>query len=274
MNYLEAELDHMEIGSPDPERLAGFYAQALQLNTWPANDRILCEGRHRRMVMRQGEAKSLHYLAFRLPSLPALAALRSRIEEKGVAPQPSPSPFFDSHAFMVSDPDGNRIVFGHGPRNGHSSGLPARLQHLALGTTHIEAMIGFYTETLGLRTSDNVYADGDSLRSTFLRAGNEHHVVAIFKAARNCFDHHCYEAGSWDLIRDWADHLATHDIPLDWGPGRHGPGDNLFFMIRDPDQNWLEISAELELCQDDRPTGSWQHCEKTLNSWGKAYLRS
>jgi len=31
-----------------------------------------------------------------------------------------------------------------------------------------------------------------------------------------------------------------------WGPGRHGPGNNLFVFIHDLDGNWVEVSAELE----------------------------
>ena len=45
-------------------------------------------------------------------------------------------------------------------------------------------------------------------------------------------------------------------------------------MIRDPEGNWLEISAELEIITLDRPIGLWEHAEKTLNSWGQALLRS
>jgi len=276
MSKLSARLDHLGVDSPNPEKLASFYASAMQMRTTPfGSGGIMCEGRERRMAFTPGQAKNLRYAALQLPSAAALQALRQHIQKSGTAIEPSPSPFFDDKAFSVLDPDGNRIVLGHDPQDRkRHPGLPARLQHLAFGTTDIQAMLAFYQDVLGLRISDNVYADDNSLRSSFLRAGNEHHIVAIFVAPQNSFDHHCYEAGDWGLIRDWADELSTHDIPLDWGPGRHGPGNNLFFMIRDPDNNWLEISAELEIVQEDRVTGSWIHQEKTLNSWGKAYLRS
>lgn len=275
MNQLVARLDHLEVRSPSPATLADFYSRALQMKSTPTGDgRILCEGPQRRVVMAAGEARALGFVAWRVPTGGALAAQRQRLAAAGVAIAASPSPFFDSSAFSVTDPDGNRVVFGHCPGSAAGSGMTARLQHLALGTTAIGPMIAFYVDVLGLRTSDSVFAADDTLRASFLRADDEHHEVAIFLAPENSFDHHCYEAGDWNLIRDWADHLAAADIPLDWGPGRHGPGNNLFFMIRDPDQNWLEISAELEVVAKDKPVGRWVHCEKTLNSWGKAYLRS
>jgi catechol-2,3-dioxygenase len=96
----------------------------------------------------------------------------------------------------------------------------------------------------------------------------------VFAANSNRLDHFCFEAGEWGLIRDWSDHLAESRIPLKWGPGRHGPGNNLFLFFHDHDGNWVEISAELEQVTPDRPVGTWRHEERTLNSWGIGLLRS
>ena len=35
-----------------------------------------------------------------------------------------------------------------------------------------------------------------------------------------------------------------------WGPGRHGPGNNLFVFYTYPDGDWIEISGELETIYD------------------------
>jgi catechol-2,3-dioxygenase len=75
------------------------------------------------------------------------------------------------------------------------------------------------------------------------------------------------------FIRDWADRFAARGIPLMWGPGRHGPGNNLFIFIVDPDGNWIEMSTELEVI-DDRPVKKWPHTDRTLNLWGKGLLRA
>jgi catechol 2,3-dioxygenase-like lactoylglutathione lyase family enzyme len=276
MSTFTAQLDHIAVNSPDPKALAEFYGRAMQMQVNPVdNGGYQCEGLERRMVFYPGEAKTQRYYGWNLPSQADVDNLRGRLHTAGLHTTASPSPFFNEQAFSVQDPDGHTLVVGHdpSPRN-RQQGLPARLQHFAFGTTNIQPMLDFYEKLVGMRISDNVYADDGSLRSSFLRAGNEHHILAIFVAGQNSYDHHCYEAIEWNLIRDWADFLSNQDILLDWGPGRHGPGNNLFFMIRDPDTNWLEISAELELVTEERPTGRWQHREKTLNSWGKAYLRS
>ena len=59
-----------------------------------------------------------------------------------------------------------------------------------------------------------------------------------------------------------------------FGPGRHGPGNNLFFMVVDADRNRLEFSAELEITEASRAPGVWPQEEYTLNSWGRAWIRS
>ena len=116
------------------------------------------------------------------------------------------------------------------------------------------------------------------MTTCFMRSNHEHHSLACFYHDApgldgQGIDHHSYEAGEWDTIRDWCDHLASKDIPLMWGPGRHGPGNNLFVFIADPDGNWIEISAELEVVHD-RPVKIWPHGERTLNQWGRAIMRS
>ena len=100
------------------------------------------------------------------------------------------------------------------------------------------------------------------------------HSFAAFAADEPGFDHCAFETPSWNHIRDWADHLAQFDIPIWWGPGRHGAGNNLFFMVLDPDGNKIEISAELELMDWDHPLRYWPHDRRTLNLWGNAWMRS
>ena len=75
-------------------------------------------------------------------------------------------------------------------------------------------------------------------------------------------------------IRDWGDHMASLRIPMWWGPGRHGPGNNLFFMVEDPDGYKVEFSAELELMPEEMRYRTWPHEERTLNLWGSAWMRS
>ena len=186
---------------------------------------------------------------------------------------------FEDRVVALTDPDGNCLRFGvaRGVPDSHFldvSDRPARLQHVVFASINVERLLSFFIDVIGFTLSDRVEASDGSLRTAFVRCSHEHHSLAVFAANENRLDHHCYEASDWLLIRDWADHFAKRRIPLKWGPGRHGPGDNLFLFVHDPDGNWLEISADLEHVADDRPVGIWPHEEYTLNTWGIGLLRS
>jgi catechol 2,3-dioxygenase-like lactoylglutathione lyase family enzyme len=135
-------------------------------------------------------------------------------------------------------------------------------------------MLAFYRDQLGFIESDRVVDAAGDLSSAFVRSDPEHHSFAVFRAPQSGPDHHAYEVPDWNCIRDWADHCGDLEIPLWWGPGRHGVGNNLFFMIEDPDGYKVEFSAELETMTFEQTYRTWPHGQRALNLWGNAWMRS
>lgn len=244
-------LHHIALASDQPEKLADFYAATLDMEVEQTGaQEWCCTGRDRRVVFLHGEPKTLAYAGFACRDADALADLRDRATSENLSIEAAPGPYFGQDAFAVRDPDGNRIAFGLSENSQPTrQGMPGPLQHLAFATFDAIALEDFYHRRLGFAVSDRVLRE-DALTTSFLRSNHEHHTVACFKATRSGIDHHSYEGGEWDTIRDWADHFAGLGIPLVWGPGRHGPGNNLFIFIEDPDGNRIEISAELEIVHD------------------------
>jgi catechol 2,3-dioxygenase-like lactoylglutathione lyase family enzyme len=120
----------------------------------------------------------------------------------------------------------------------------ARLDHLVLTVTDLEATVDFYTRVLGM--SVRAFEGG----RLALRFGDQkinlHEAGHEFepKARRPA-------PGSGDLcfvveepLSEWLDHLATLGVPALEGPVRRtgalGPMTSLYF--RDPDGNLLEVS--------------------------------
>ena len=270
-----ARLHHLRRDSREPERLARFYGELLgdQVEALP-NEEWLVQGHRRRLVVGAGANAAVPYFALAMRDAAQLAGYAATLERLGVTRRPSPSPLFADGAFAVTDPDGRCVVFGLPVRvAGVQSALAARLQHFVCASTRVPDMLGFYRDTLGAKESDRVL-ENEELAAVFLRSDPEHHSFATFRAPESRPDHHCYETGSWNDIRDWADRMAALRIPLWWGPGRHGPGNNLFFMIEDPEGHKVEFSAELELMQQEAPSRTWPHEQRTLNLWGSAWMRS
>jgi catechol 2,3-dioxygenase-like lactoylglutathione lyase family enzyme len=270
-----ATLHHLQRGSPDPERVARFYAELLgdsserlEGESWRVN------GPGRELVVGRGEAGAVPWYALALRDAEHLERLRAHLARQGVPLERSPSPLFAEGAFALADPDGRHVVCGL-PRaqSAKGAGPEARLQHFVCASTQPAKLLEFYRDVLGMAESDRVL-EGGELAAVFLRSDPEHHSFAAFRAPQSRADHHCYETSCWNDIRDWADRLASLRIALWWGPGRHGPGNNLFFMIEDPDGHKVEFSAELERMPQEMPARSWPHEQRTLNLWGSAWMRS
>lgn len=273
-----ARLDHVKLTSPQPAEMAQYYAKVLGGSTadLAGGDKLIA-GAERRVVIGEGAAGQLGYAAFALGDRARLDALRTRLEQQQIAILPSPTPLLGDGSFAVADPNGNQVAFGVGaavPDAPTKDKLPGRLQHVVVTTDDIGGMIKFYTEVLGFKLSDRVKDEAGDTTAAFMRSDDEHHSFACFRARARKFDHFCFETTQWNDIRDWADHLASLHIPIGWGPGRHGPGNNLFFMLNDPDGNAFEFSAEIERVHPDVDTREWKHEQRTLNSWGSAWMRS
>jgi len=270
-----ARLHHLRRDSTEPERLARFYGELLgdRVEPLPGNE-WLVQGHGRRLVVGRGAAGAVPYFALALRDAAQLAAYAAALARLGVAPERSPSPLFAQGAFAVTDPDGRRIVFGLPVFDSENEKTTtARLQHFVCASTRVPEMLSFYRDILGASESDRVL-ENEEIAAAFLRSDPEHHSFATFRAPESRADHHSYETGSWNAIRDWGDHMARLRIPLWWGPGRHGPGNNLFFMIEDPEGHKVEFSAELELMTQEAPFRTWPHEQRTLNLWGSAWMRS
>lgn len=270
-----AHLHHLRYDSKDPEAMVRFHGQAFALDAREAApDATLLTSGERRLLVGSGEP-GLPYYAFAFENRVHLDDYRAHVQAKGLNTTPSPSPLFAGGAFALHDPDGRQIVFGVPDEPAEIPGaLPGRLQHVVVASTQLETMVRFYVDALGFLISDWVREEDSAATACFLRSDREHHSLAIFRAPQGGPDHHSFEVPAWNDIRDWADHMGELGVKLWWGPGRHGVGNNLFFMVEDPDGNKAEISSEIEIVPAGIAPREWPHGERALNLWGNAWMRS
>ena len=212
---------------------------------------------------------SVPYFALQMQDAAHLQAYRSELAKA----ETFASPLLAEGAFAVTDPDGRRVVFGLAEES-ETAERPAR-RGCSISSARRERLPrdarvlprpghGRIRPRAGRRGA------GRGVPALRSRAPQLRRVP---RARSRAPDHHCYETNGWLDIRDWADRMASLRIPLWWGPGRHGPGNNLFFMIEDPDGHKVEFSAELELMPQEMPHRTWPHEQRTLNLWGSAWMR-
>ena len=273
---IQASLQCIHLLSPQPQVLAQFYSRTYGMTLTPSGDDFVCNGPGRAVAVSHGPANQLKYAQFGLANTAAWAAFVARTQGQPTETVPARLATHPQ-ALAFRDPDGNLMVFTLADATAESTNVApsaATSQHFALRTTRVAEMLAFYRDRLGFVVSDEVRDETDTLRACFLRTDRLHHALALFGAPITCFDHQSFETPCWDDMKKWGDHMAALKVPIIWGIGRHGPGNDVFFMVRDPDNNLAEISSEIETCTPERPTGQWPHEERTLNLWGKAIMRS
>ena len=299
-----ARLLMIERATEDAEACANWYAQLLgDPVTQLAREVWQVRGRDRWMLFRTGAKKTVPMIAFAFPTREQWGAYRAHLKfiELALYPvSPELRALLGEATFAVRDPDNRTLLFcvaaPHDTPANVLGGVmttfpdddsvsipelptatqarPARMQHFVCASMQTAAMLEFYRDVLGFMESDRVVDTDGDLSSAFVRSDTEHHSFAVFRAPHTGPDHHAYELPNWNAIRDWADHCGDLEIPLWWGPGRHGVGNNLFFMIEDPDGYKVEFSAELELMTPDQAYREWPHGPRALNLWGNAWMRS
>jgi len=269
-----AYLHHIALNTTRPLELAKFYEKALSIERKPIRAGWVLSGARRKILILGNKKNSLRFASFACQDSQSFKSLKRNFIEKGIKTFQDDHSLFILDNFYILDCDGNKIYFGLAKnKKDQISHLYAPLQHITFTSKNLDNFVDFYVNKLGFKISDKVINKRGQLTTCFMRSNQEHHTVACFLSNKSGLDHYSFEAGTWEWIKNWCDHFSKQNIQLIWGPGRHGPGNNLFAFIEDLDGNKIEISAELEIVHD-RQTKKWPHEPKTLNLWGNAIMRS
>lgn len=154
---------------------------------------------------------------------------------------------------------------------------PKRLGHLVLFVRDIQKSFKFYTEVVGLELSDWIED-----QMVFLRCSVDHHDLAlaqiptdakhrddIYYWSRPGLEHFAYELESLEAIEEAAKHLQANGVEIVRGIGKHGPGENLFLVFKDPDGNYVEFYAEMTQVTEEKPykPSVWENNLEAFDQW-------
>jgi catechol-2,3-dioxygenase len=144
--------------------------------------------------------------------------------------------------------------------------LARRFGHVNIATRDRAESQRFLCDVLGFRISDTL---GTGIR--WLRCDRDHHGIALRQAAENTLHHYAFELENWSAIERYCDGLALLEKHLIWGPGRHGPGRNLYTYTPDPEGAIVEGYADLLTMGDEAnyvPIDWDARGAGALNLWG------
>jgi catechol 2,3-dioxygenase-like lactoylglutathione lyase family enzyme len=170
---------------------------------------------------------------------------------------------------MLRDPDGRMFQIVHSderntPTNNQPDS-PIRLAHAVLNSRDVERSQAFLVAAL-----DFVLIDRTKIMA-FMNCNNDHHSIAFGDADNNALNHIAFLMPNLEAVMRGGGRMRDHGYPIEWGPGRHGPGDNAFNYFIGPFGEVIEYTANVEQVDDTYAIGSpsdWTWPKGRVDQWG------
>jgi catechol 2,3-dioxygenase len=274
-------MGHVALRTPDLEASVRHATNILGLREVERSGGavfLTCGRNHHDLQLIAAEQAALDHFSLEAASDAAFDEIIARLEREGIRiTSKTPQEPGLCRALRFVTPDGHTVEVYVGmaqdqPVIYNTVGIrPRKFGHTTIAVPDIVASESFFCDVLGFIPSDRMYvsADGRSRDvAIWMRCNPDHHGLALIAGAPGL--RHCaWELKNFSYLAVLGDHLAANGIKLEWGPGRHGPGNNLYTYHRDPIGNVHEHMADIERIYDDGFLGrSWELKPETLNVWG------
>ena len=142
---------------------------------------------------------------------------------------------------------------------------PMQVTHVVLNARDREACTRFAVEVLGFRLSDRTGF------MNFVRCDRVHHAVAYAHADNSLLNHIAFEMIDIDAVMRGIGRLKDAGVETFWGPGRHGPGNNVFAYFVAPFGVAVEYTSEVQRIGASYKVGTpqdWKWPPNRNDHWG------
>ncbi len=197
--------------------------------------------------------------------------LHAQVTAHGTKTIEKPAPLRQPHGdygFGFKDPEGRNIAVVCGvkdhPDSADMPDRPRRLSHLNLNCGDNDATFAAY-QALGLKLTDR------TIKFRFLRCNSDHHCIVIGFDNAATLNHIAFEMTDLDSVFRGAGRMIDNGHPIEWGPGRHGPGANVYCYFVGPEEIPIEYTSEMEQVDDSYPIGTpeqWKWPPRRVDRWG------
>jgi len=209
---------------------------------------LSANAKHHEVQLVAAAEPGLDHVAIEVDSVTELEGLRGRVEAAG-APIVAAGALEDgvAEAFRLQAPADLVIEVVHGMTRSPATvadllaGHARRFGHVTMQSPARLELIDFLTSVIGFEISDQVFD------LTWMRCDTDHHGLAVGGVGdTNRMHHYAFELAGWSGMIRYLDDLALREEEPVWGPGRHGPGNNLYTYLPDTDGALIEAYADLE----------------------------
>jgi catechol 2,3-dioxygenase-like lactoylglutathione lyase family enzyme len=227
---------------------------------------------HHVLSLHVGPQPALRDVTFRARSLEVLEAIeRATVEAGGHVVRPR-APIDEPGAgigITLRDADGRVLRVVHGDLRHADSRVqrdrPIRLAHVVLNSHDVGATQAFFERALSFTLSDR------TRMMAFMNCNADHHSVAIGDADNDALNHIAFLMPDVDAVMRGGGRMRDAGFGIEWGPGRHGPGNNAFNYFVGPDGVVIEYTAEVQQIDDSYRVGSpedWKWPAGRVDQWG------
>jgi catechol 2,3-dioxygenase-like lactoylglutathione lyase family enzyme len=270
-------LRSVALAVPDLARAEAFYTQVWHLAVAHRAGGVLYlrgSGRddHLLALHQGGEVAQIRHVTLRARSAEALRLVAERVPGAGGA---IVAPIRDlagdpagGTGFTLRDPHGRvfQVVYGDRRREGtQQQDRPERLTHVVLNSHAVDQTQQFLTDALGFTLADRTVA------IAFMNCNHDHHTIAVGVADNDALNHIAFLMPDGESVMRGGGRMRDAGFPIQWGPGRHGPGNNLFNYFIDPFGVVIEYTAEVQQVDHSyvpRGPQDWKWPPGRVDQWG------
>jgi catechol 2,3-dioxygenase len=269
------QLRSIAIGVVDLEAAERFYNDTWHLETVArTGNAVYLRGAgsfHHILSLHRGERPDVRNVSFSVASLADLDAIAARTPGAGGRVLSGPEALDEPGggvALTVADPQGRILRFVHGDQRHADKSerdAPSRITHVVFNSADVAVAQRFFEEALGFRLSDRTKV------MAFMRCNSDHHSIALADSDADTLNHIAFVMPDLDGVMRGAGRMVDAGWPIEWGVGRHGPGNNVFSYFVGPDDFVIEYTADVQQVDDSYRTGGpsdWTWPPGRFDQWG------
>jgi catechol 2,3-dioxygenase-like lactoylglutathione lyase family enzyme len=263
---------------PDLAKAEEFYTKTWHLEVAHRGDNELflrgSGSDHHLLALHQGGAvPQIRQIALRARSREALDVVRDNVLRAGGKMLAEAHELTRNPAGGVGikfqDPHGRTFQVVHGDaRRAESAPVkdrPIRLTHVVLNSHAVDETQQFLQDALGFRLADRTGI------MAFMNCDRDHHTIAIGISDNDALNHIAFLMPDFESVMRGGGRMRDAGFPIQWGPGRHGPGNNLFNYFIDPFGVVIEYTAEVEQIDEHYESHGpdyWKWPPGRVDQWG------
>ncbi len=270
----------IELGVLDLNRSAEFYSKVWALEEVSSEaDAVHFRGtgaEHHVLTIRERPKPALLAVHFAATDRAAVDELAAKAKGYGVEVEGEPAALAAAsgggYGFRFRTPDGlpmsiSSEIVAH-PDVVLDRSRPTKISHVVLNSARTDDQVPFFIDVLGFKLADS------SHMMEFLRCSADHHSMAIFRNNGPSLNHVAYELPNIDGLMRGTGRVKRNGFEIEWGVGRHGPGNNVFSYFIEPNGFVAEYTTELDQLDDathvPQDANYWQKVTPIPDRWGTA----